>query len=103
MKQYPSATFAILRFSIFTGVLFLSFFVPKKVCAQGVKFMRDISPAEGIVFPRENPYREEICLNGKWDFQPVSIPEDWTPNTGVAPLLSPPVKDWPAPSLCSKK
>jgi beta-galactosidase len=93
MKRYPSKISGILKSSVFIRVLFLSLFIPQNVCAQGVKFMRDISPAEGIVFPQENPYREEISLNGKWDFQPVSIPEDWLPNTGVAPLLPPPVKD----------
>ncbi|MDP4238195.1 MAG: glycoside hydrolase family 2 TIM barrel-domain containing protein [Bacteroidota bacterium] len=60
--------------------------------AQGVKFRRDFSPAEGIVKPQEAPYREEICLNGKWDFQPVNIPKDWKSNTGNAPELMPPIE-----------
>lgn len=36
-----------------------------------VVFNRDFSPAEGLVLPQEKPYRQEICLNGLWDFQPV--------------------------------
>ncbi len=58
--------------------------------AQGVKFNHDISPAEGIVKPQEKPYREEICLNGKWDFQPVVIPQGWKANMGIAPELTAP-------------
>ncbi|MDB5030250.1 glycoside hydrolase family 2 TIM barrel-domain containing protein, partial [Mucilaginibacter sp.] len=58
--------------------------------AQGIKFNRDISPAEGIISPQEKPYREEICLNGRWDFQPVAISQDWKPNMGIAPELTPP-------------
>jgi beta-galactosidase len=61
--------------------------------AQGVKFMRDISPAEGIIKPQENPYREEICLNGFWDFQPVEVPSGWKSGTGVPPELTPPLQD----------
>lgn len=58
--------------------------------AQGVKFNHDFSPAEGIIKPQEKPYREEICLNGRWDFQPVALPADWVPNKGVAPELTAP-------------
>jgi beta-galactosidase len=58
--------------------------------AQGVKFNRDLSPAEGTVTPQENPYRQEICLNGSWDFQPVALPSSWVANKGVAPELTDP-------------
>ncbi|HTH83644.1 MAG TPA: glycoside hydrolase family 2 TIM barrel-domain containing protein [Mucilaginibacter sp.] len=58
--------------------------------SQGVKFNHDFSPAEGIIKPQEQPYREEICLNGKWDFQPVAIPANWVANQGIAPELTAP-------------
>src|ERR1035437_5398846 len=80
-----------LFFSVF--LFFLALWDVEETTAQGVKFVRDISPAEGIIMPQEIPYREEICLNGKWDFQPVDIPEDWQPNTGIAPELMLPVAD----------
>jgi beta-galactosidase len=80
-----------LFFSVF--LFFLALWDVEETAAQGVKFMRDISPAEGIFTPQEIPYREEICLNGKWDFQPVDIPKGWQPNTGIAPELIPPVAD----------
>ena len=56
--------------------------------SQGVKFNHDISPGEGYIKPQENPYRQEICLNGSWDFQPVAIPAGWVANKGIAPELS---------------
>lgn len=77
--------FAMLFFSISTIV--------EVATAQGIKFMHDFSPSEGIVKPQEAPYREEICLNGKWDFQPVSLPADWIPNRGIAPELALPEAD----------
>jgi beta-galactosidase len=58
--------------------------------AQGVRFDRDLSPAEGLVTPQERPYRQEICLNGRWDFEPMALPKDWIPGTGVAPELPEP-------------
>ncbi|MDB5117232.1 MAG: beta-galactosidase [Mucilaginibacter sp.] len=58
--------------------------------AQGVKFNHDISPAEGIIKPQEKPCREEICLNGRWDFQPIAVPADWVPNNGTPPELTAP-------------
>ena len=41
--------------------------------AQKVVFSRDFSPAEGLVIPQEKPYRDEICLNGLWDLQCVTV------------------------------
>jgi beta-galactosidase len=93
IKSFKVKVYPDLKILFAIGLSILMFFPSEKIEAQGVKFMRDISPAEGIVFPPENPYRDEICLNGKWDFQPISIPPDWTPNTGAAPLLTPPIKD----------
>lgn len=57
---------------------------------EKVVFNRDFSPAEGLVSPQEKPYRQEICLNGLWDFQPVAVPRDWKQGNGVAPILTEP-------------
>ncbi len=70
--------------------LFMAIICHTSTNAQGVKFYHDISPAEGIIKPQEKPYREEICLNGKWDFQPVPIPQGWVSNQGAAPELTAP-------------
>jgi beta-galactosidase len=72
--------------------LFLILF-QENIAAQGVVFKRDISPAEGMVKPQEKPYRQEICLNGSWDFQPVAVPKDWKPGNGVPSELTAPVAD----------
>lgn len=61
--------------------------------AQGVKYMKDFSPAEGLIKPQEKPYREEICLNGSWDFQPVEVPRTWKDGSGIPPELTMPEQD----------
>src|ERR1700749_4598167 len=61
--------------------------------AQGVKFAGDLSPGAGLIKPQEKPYRDEICLNGRWDFQPVAIPAGWVAGTGNAPQLALPDPD----------
>ncbi|HEY4325064.1 MAG TPA: glycoside hydrolase family 2 TIM barrel-domain containing protein [Mucilaginibacter sp.] len=63
--------------------------------AQGVKFNRDLSPAEGLIKPQEKPCRDEICLNGSWDFQPVPVPTDWVSGKGIPPtLVDPDAAKW---------
>ncbi len=61
--------------------------------AQNVVFSRDFSPAEGLVFPQEKPYRDEICLNGLWDLQCVTVPSSWKSGSGIAPELTAPQSD----------
>lgn len=51
------------------------------------------APALGIVKPQEKTYRNEICLNGRWQFQPVAVPADYHRNTGTPPNLPPPSVD----------
>lgn len=53
-----------------------------------VKFHRDFAPSEGIVKPQESPFREVICINGYWDFQPVEIPSTWISGKGIPPNLA---------------
>ena len=60
---------------------------------QGVKFTRDMAPAEGWVKAPEKPYREEICINGYWEFQPVKVPGNWKKDLGVQPELPLPDDD----------
>ncbi len=38
-------------------------------------FTHVFAPSEGLVNRTERPYRDEICLNGSWDFQAVDGPE----------------------------
>ena len=53
-----------------------------------VMFNRDFAPQEGLVAPAEKPYRNEICLNGSWQFQPVALPTDYKKNQGPTPTLT---------------
>ncbi|GHT63783.1 beta-galactosidase [Bacteroidia bacterium] len=55
--------------------------------AQGLIFPGYFSPDEGLITPQEKPYREEICLNGYWNLQIVSVPDAWKSGAGEAPEL----------------
>lgn len=61
--------------------------------SQGIKYNHNLSPAEGLIKPQESPYRQEICLNGRWEFQPVDLPLNWMEGTGIPPNLIQPVND----------
>ena len=61
--------------------------------AEGVRFEGVFAPSEGYVNRLEKPLRDEVCLNGRWDFQPVALPKDWKQGKGVAPELAPPSAD----------
>ena len=51
------------------------------------KFNRTFAPQEGIVKDVEKPYRDEICLNGSWQFMPVTLPDGSTPDEIKSPKL----------------
>lgn len=57
----------------------------------------EFAQLEGIVKPQEQPYRQELCLNGLWQFQPVAIPKDFKATQGIPPELALPQADrWSA-------
>ena len=57
--------------------------------AEQVRFDRPFAPAaRGWVQESEQPFREEICLNGRWDFQAVPVPADFVRNVGKPPALT---------------
>lgn len=58
--------------------------------SQPITFPRPFAPSEGNVSAPELPYRAEICLNGRWQFQPVAVPESFRQNSGNAPELPAP-------------
>ena len=70
--------------------IILSGRISSSFAKEKVVFDRDFSPAEGLVALQEKPYRQEICLNGFWDFQPVAVPRDWKQGDGIAPILTEP-------------
>src|SRR5258708_7803254 len=53
--------------------------------AEGVEFNRAFAPQDGLVSRYEEPLREEICLNGSWQFQGDnnrSVPGETIPQLG---------------------
>ena len=63
--------------------------------APRCEFNEPFAPSEGWVKPAEKPYRDEVCLNGTWDFAPAAIPADFKPFAGEPPeLKSPPATAW---------
>lgn len=58
-------------------------------------FRREFAPQEGKVSPIERPQRDEICLNGKWQFQPVALPAGWRrEESGMPELPSAKAEAW---------
>ena len=68
-------------------LFFISILLCTDMMAQGVMYDGVFSPAEGLVKPVEQPYRAEICLDGYWQLQCVSLPEGWKGGEGIAPEL----------------
>lgn len=63
----------------------------------GISFSRAFAPSQGMVAGVEKPYREEICLDGSWRFQPVPVPADFHAGSGTPPDLASPQDDrWDA-------
>lgn len=61
--------------------------------SASVKFNHVFAPSEGFVNRLEKPLRAELCLNGRWDFQPVAVPKEWKEGKGRAPELTAPKAD----------
>lgn len=82
MKRY-------ITYGVFIAVLALGVFRLDAKTVYPFKF----APSHGIVDDTERPYRQELCLNGYWDFQPVKTPSDYRQGGGVAPELPAPAPD----------
>lgn len=69
------------------------------LCSQA-EFTRRFAPHQGIVTNYEHPDRRELCLNGRWQFQPMKIPSGWTADQGIAPALERPQENgWAGVSI----
>ena len=55
-----------------------------------VEFTRAFAPTDNIIAAPEMPLRQSLCLNGRWQFQPVPVPADWKRDTGTPPVLPAP-------------
>ena len=80
---------AALKKSILAPLLFAS----ASSSFAAAEFDRDFSPSEGILTPCEKSFRDEMCLNGYWQFQPVKIPNGFKFGNGTPPELEKPAPD----------
>jgi hypothetical protein len=51
------------------------------------------APSLDFVKPAEQPYRQDICLNGSWRFEPVALPPGFKEGVDPVPDLSPVAAD----------
>lgn len=75
----PKLFLLIIAFTCLSGNLF----------AQQQKTSMVFAPSENFVKPSEKPYRQNICLNGQWDFQPVELPANFKEGIDAVPALPP--------------
>lgn len=54
---------------------------------QRTEYAGVFAPSRMFVQEREKPYRDDICLNGLWDFEPLSLPEGFKEGVDPAPAL----------------
>ena len=58
-----------------------------------VEFSREFAPGEMCVKALEKPFRDEFCLNGRWQFQPVALTSNFRQGIDPAPELPLPNHD----------
>jgi beta-galactosidase len=54
-------------------------------------YKETFAPSEGFINRQEKEFRQEICLNGLWDFQAMPLPADYKQGKGIAPDLPQPI------------
>ena len=72
-------------------VCYFAIYLEKTIAAAN--FPRRFAPHDGMITQYEQPQRMEICLNGKWQFQPVNIPNGFEWGKGNPPELLGPFED----------
>ena len=72
--------------SIWTLLMVLWSCGPSRSIAS-IPFTREFAPQEGQVTAPEQPYRSELSLNGRWQFQPMPIPGGYVRDLGIPPEL----------------
>jgi Glycosyl hydrolases family 2, TIM barrel domain/Glycosyl hydrolases family 2/Glycosyl hydrolases family 2, sugar binding domain len=77
---------------ILIGLALISFALDLRANAA-VQFAHDFAPSESWVKPPEQPFRDDICLNGSWQFQPLALPANYREGVDPAPKLPPPTED----------
>lgn len=77
MKKYYKSLFLLLTLFIISSL----------AAADKLVYPYVFAPSEGLFSKVEKEIRKEICLNGRWEFQAVPLPEGYRQGGGVAPAL----------------
>lgn len=77
MKKYHKSLFLILVLCLATSL----------AAADKLIYPYVFAPSEGLFSQVEKEIRKEICLNGRWEFQAMPLPEGYRQGGGVAPAL----------------
>jgi hypothetical protein len=100
--NHENMPIALKRFLIISLLLSIAHF-----SFGQVDFRHDFAPSEGLVRGCEKPYRDEICLNGLWNFKAegdadwdkvkIRIPSPWNANSfAYNNLEGPDHRDFPS-------
>jgi beta-galactosidase len=62
--------------------------------SAAVEYIQTFAHTEGWVKAPEKPWRQDLCLNGSWQFQPVALPENFAEGKNAVPReMTPPIAD----------
>ncbi|AXY77942.1 glycoside hydrolase family 2 [Paraflavitalea soli] len=56
--------------------------------AQHLEYKEVFAPTESWVKAQEKPFRQDLCLNGSWQFQPVPLPAGFKEGIDKVPTLT---------------
>lgn len=57
--------------------------------AQRTEYKGVFAPTADYIKPEEKPYRQAVCLNGSWQFQPIALPAKFREGIDPTPELPP--------------
>ena len=77
--------------AIACSLLFFGFATGSSQAAE--QFAHEFAPQERAVRKSEQPYRQDLCINGRWQFQPVSLPASFQEGKDPVPELPRAVAD----------
>ncbi len=74
-------------------IILISIFLFSYGIIAQTTFNKAFAPQEGLIKSVEKPYRDEVCLNGSWQFMPVELPKGITLEEIKFPKL-PSISGW---------
>lgn len=63
---------------------------------SGITFLPIFAPDHGLTNPTETPFRQEVCLNGLWQFEPLALPRGYKAGGGPPALPAANSHGWSA-------